>query len=86
MRQLPEPEAVIIAIVDDDASVRRELQRLIGSVSWKPETLSIFSVMPGKSVRFVLQAATPFVHFATTFPAGTATPKPLLRKREPEAL
>jgi hypothetical protein len=42
MRQLPEPEAVIIAIVDDDPSVQRGLQRLIGLVGWKPETLSIF--------------------------------------------
>ena len=48
MRQLREPEAVI-AIVDDDPSVRRELQRLIGSVGSKPETLSIFSVMPDLS-------------------------------------
>jgi hypothetical protein len=38
MRQLPEPEAVIIAIVDDDPSVRRGPQWLIRSVGWKPET------------------------------------------------
>jgi len=49
MRQLREPEAVIIEIVDDDPWVRRGLKRLIGSVGWKPETLSIFSVMPGES-------------------------------------
>ena len=49
MGQLREPEAVVIAIVDDDPSVRRGLQRLIGSVGWKPETLSIFSVMPGET-------------------------------------
>ena len=36
MRQPPKPEAVI-AIVDDDFSVRRSLQRLIRSVGWKPE-------------------------------------------------
>jgi len=37
MRQLPEPEAVIIAIVDDDPSVRKGLQRLIRSAGWKAE-------------------------------------------------
>jgi FixJ family two-component response regulator len=37
MRQLREPEAVI-AIVDDDPSVQRGLQRLVRSVGWKPET------------------------------------------------
>jgi len=40
MRQPPELEAVIIAIVDDDPSVRRGLQRLIQSVGWKPETFA----------------------------------------------
>lgn len=39
MRQLPEPEAVI-AIVDDDPSARRGLQRLIRSVGWKAETFA----------------------------------------------
>jgi FixJ family two-component response regulator len=39
MRQLPEPEAVI-AIVDDDPSVQRGLQRLIRSAGWKPETFA----------------------------------------------
>jgi FixJ family two-component response regulator len=38
MRQLPELEAVIIAIVDDDPSVRRGLQRLVRSAGWKAET------------------------------------------------
>ena len=53
MRELPEPEAIIIAIVDHDPWVQRGLQRLIGSVGWKPETLSIFSVMPDLSGRVV---------------------------------
>lgn len=39
MRQLPEPEAVI-AIVDDDPSARRGLQRLIRSAGWKAETFA----------------------------------------------
>ena len=40
MRQLPEPEAVIIAIVDDDPSVRKGLQRLIRSAGWRAETFA----------------------------------------------
>jgi FixJ family two-component response regulator len=40
MRQLPEPEAVIIAIVDDDLSVRRGLQRLVRSAGWKAEAFA----------------------------------------------
>ena len=36
MRELREPEAVV-AIVDDDLSVRRSLQRLIRSAGWKAE-------------------------------------------------
>jgi len=36
MRELHEPEAVV-AIVDDDPSVRRGLQRLIRSAGWKAE-------------------------------------------------
>jgi FixJ family two-component response regulator len=39
MRQLHQPEAVI-AIVDDDASVQRGLQRLIRSAGWKVETFA----------------------------------------------
>ena len=39
MRQPPEPEAVI-AIVDDDPSARRGLQRLIRSAGWKVETFA----------------------------------------------
>jgi len=39
MRQLRKPEAVI-AIVDDDLSVRMGLERLIRSVGWKPETFA----------------------------------------------
>ena len=39
MRQLRKPETVI-AIVDDDVSVRRGLERLILSVGWKPETFA----------------------------------------------
>jgi len=39
MGQLREPEAVI-AIVDDDPSVRRGLQRLIRSAGWKAETFA----------------------------------------------
>ena len=39
MRQLREPEAVI-AIVDDDPSVQRGLQRLIRSAGWKAETFA----------------------------------------------
>jgi FixJ family two-component response regulator len=39
MRQLRQPEAVI-AIVDDDASVQRGLQRLIRSAGWKVETFA----------------------------------------------
>jgi FixJ family two-component response regulator len=37
--QMPESEAVI-AIVDDDPSVRRGLQRLIRSMGWKAETFA----------------------------------------------
>ena len=37
MRELPESDA-IIAIVDDDASVRKGLERLIRSVGWKTES------------------------------------------------
>jgi len=36
MRELREPEAVV-AIVDDDPSVRRSLQRLIRSAGWRAE-------------------------------------------------
>jgi FixJ family two-component response regulator len=36
---MPEPDAVI-AIVDDDPSVRRGLQRLVRSVGWKAETFT----------------------------------------------
>ena len=39
MRQLRQPE-VVIAIVDDDASVQRGLQRLIRSAGWKVETFA----------------------------------------------
>jgi FixJ family two-component response regulator len=39
MRQLRQPEAVI-AIVDDDASVQRGLQRLVRSAGWKVETFA----------------------------------------------
>jgi FixJ family two-component response regulator len=39
MHQLRQPEAVI-AIVDDDASVQRGLQRLIRSAGWKVETFA----------------------------------------------
>jgi len=39
MRELREPEAVI-AIVDDDPSVQRGLQRLIRSAGWKAETFA----------------------------------------------
>jgi FixJ family two-component response regulator len=39
MRQLRDPEAVI-AIVDDDPSVQRGLQRLIRSAGWKAETFA----------------------------------------------
>ena len=39
MRHLRQPEAVI-AIVDDDASVQRGLQRLIRSAGWKVETFA----------------------------------------------
>jgi len=39
MRELREPEPVI-AIVDDDPSVRRGLQRLIRSAGWKAETFA----------------------------------------------
>ena len=39
MRELQESDA-IIAIVDDDPSVRRGLQRLIRSVGWKAETFA----------------------------------------------
>ena len=39
MGQLREPEAVI-AIVDDDPSVQRGLQRLIRSAGWKAETFA----------------------------------------------
>jgi FixJ family two-component response regulator len=37
MRELQEPDA-IIAIVDDDASVRKGLERLIRSVGWRTES------------------------------------------------
>ena len=40
MRQLREPEAVFIAIVDDDPSVRKGLQRLIRSAGWRAETFA----------------------------------------------
>ena len=36
MGQLPEPEAVIIAIVDADPSVQRGLQRLVEKARTKP--------------------------------------------------
>jgi len=39
MRQLREPEAVI-AIVDDDPSVQRGLQRLVRSAGWNAETFT----------------------------------------------
>jgi FixJ family two-component response regulator len=39
MRQLREPEAVI-AIVDDDPSVQRGLERLIRSAGWRAETFA----------------------------------------------
>ena len=39
MRELPVSEAVI-AVVDDDASVRKGLERLIRSVGWKAETFA----------------------------------------------
>ena len=39
MRQPEVPEA-IVAIVDDDPSVQRGLQRLIRSAGWKPETFA----------------------------------------------
>src|SRR5215470_6786181 len=39
MGQLPEREAVVIAIVDDDPSVRRG-RRLIRSVGWRTETFA----------------------------------------------
>jgi FixJ family two-component response regulator len=39
MRQLREPEA-LIAIIDDDPSVQRGLQRLIRSAGWKAETFA----------------------------------------------
>ena len=39
MPELREPKAVI-AIVDDDPSVQRGLQRLIRSAGWKPETFA----------------------------------------------
>ena len=39
MRELQEPEA-IIAIVDDDASVRKGLERLIRSVGWRTESFA----------------------------------------------
>jgi len=39
MGQLSQPEAVI-AIVDDDPSVRRGLQRLVRSAGWKAETFA----------------------------------------------
>jgi FixJ family two-component response regulator len=40
MRELRKPEAVLIAIVDDDLSVQRGLQRLIRSAGWKAETFA----------------------------------------------
>ena len=40
MRELRKPEAVLIAIVDDDPSVQRGLQRLIRSAGWKAETFA----------------------------------------------
>jgi FixJ family two-component response regulator len=39
MRKPPEPEA-LVAIVDDDPSVRRGLQRLIQSAGWKVESFA----------------------------------------------
>ncbi len=39
MRELQESDA-IIAIVDDDPSVRKGLQRLIRSAGWKAETFA----------------------------------------------
>ena len=49
MRRLPEPEAVIIAIVDDDpwGAEGAAAAHRVGGL--EPETLSIFSVMRGKS-------------------------------------
>lgn len=40
MRELRKPEAVLIAIVDDDPSAQRGLQRLIRSAGWKAETFA----------------------------------------------
>ena len=40
MPELRKPEAVLIAIVDDDPSVQRGLQRLIRSAGWKAETFA----------------------------------------------
>ena len=48
MRQLRQPEAVI-AIVDDDASVQRGLQRLIRSAGWKVETFASAQEFLGRS-------------------------------------
>jgi FixJ family two-component response regulator len=39
MRELQEPDA-IVAIVDDDPSVRRGLERLFRSLEWKAETFA----------------------------------------------
>jgi len=57
MRQLRQPEAVI-AIVDDDASVQRGLQRLIRSAGWKVETFASapeFLAMPLSHFHPVIQ-------------------------------
>jgi len=48
MRQLRQPEAVI-AIVDDDASVQRGLQRLIRSAGWKVEIFASAQEFLGRS-------------------------------------
>jgi FixJ family two-component response regulator len=41
MRKNPRPESdAVIAIVDDDPSVRQGLQRLIRSAGWKAETFA----------------------------------------------
>jgi FixJ family two-component response regulator len=53
MGELPEPEPVI-AIVDDDPSVRRGLQRLIRSAGWKVETFaSAQEFLAGPRVAFL---------------------------------
>jgi FixJ family two-component response regulator len=46
MPELPEGHAVI-AVVDDDPSVRQGLDRLIRSVGWKAETFASALGIPG---------------------------------------